>query len=36
VTIDPIGLPDQLVIGRRGVAAGTVEIQNRRSGARQD
>jgi prolyl-tRNA synthetase len=35
-TMDLIGLPDQLVIGPRGVAAGTVEIKHRRSGERQD
>ncbi|MBV9859536.1 MAG: proline--tRNA ligase [Alphaproteobacteria bacterium] len=35
-TMDLIGLPDQLVIGPRGVAAGTVETKNRRSGERRD
>jgi prolyl-tRNA synthetase len=35
-TMDLIGLPDQLVIGPRGIAAGTVEIKHRRSGERQD
>jgi prolyl-tRNA synthetase len=35
-TMDLIGLPDQLVIGPRGVAAGTVELKRRRSGERQD
>jgi prolyl-tRNA synthetase len=35
-TMDLIGLPDQLVIGPRGVAAGTVEMKHRRSGERQD
>ncbi len=35
-TMDLIGLPDQLIVGPRGVAAGTVECKNRRSGARQD
>ena len=34
--MDLIGLPDQLIVGPRGVAAGTVECKNRRSGARQD
>jgi prolyl-tRNA synthetase len=35
-TMDLIGLPDQLVIGPRGIAAGTVEIKHRRSGTRQE
>jgi prolyl-tRNA synthetase len=35
-TMDLIGLPDQLVIGPRGAAAGTVELKHRRSGERQD
>jgi len=35
-TMDLIGLPDQLVIGPRGIAAGTVELKHRRSGERQD
>ena len=35
-TMDLIGLPDQLVIGPRGIAAGTVEMKHRRSGERQD
>jgi prolyl-tRNA synthetase len=34
--MDLIGLPEQIVIGPRGLAAGTVEIKNRRSGERQD
>jgi len=34
--MDLIGLPDQLIIGPRGLAAGTIECKNRRSGARQD
>ncbi|HWZ69436.1 MAG TPA: proline--tRNA ligase [Stellaceae bacterium] len=34
--MDLIGLPDQLVIGPRGLSAGTVEFKNRRSGERQD
>jgi len=33
-TMDLIGLPDQLVIGPRGLAAGTVESKDRRSGER--
>ncbi|MGH7116146.1 MAG: His/Gly/Thr/Pro-type tRNA ligase C-terminal domain-containing protein, partial [Stellaceae bacterium] len=35
-TMDLIGLPEQIVIGPRGLAAGTVEIKDRRSGERQD
>jgi prolyl-tRNA synthetase len=35
-TMDLIGLPDQLVIGPRGLAAGTVEVKHRRSGERQE
>src|SRR5215471_5060764 len=35
-TMDLIGLPDQLVIGPRGVAARTVEMKHRRSGERWD
>ena len=35
-TMDLIGLPDQLVIGPRGLAAGTIEIKDRRSGERRD
>jgi prolyl-tRNA synthetase len=34
--MDLIGLPDQLIVGPRGVAAGTIECKNRRTGARQD
>ena len=34
--MDLIGLPDQLIIGPRGLAAGNVEWKQRRSGARQD
>lgn len=34
--MDLIGLPDQLIIGPRGLAAGTIECKNRRSGTRQD
>jgi prolyl-tRNA synthetase len=34
--MDLIGLPDQLIIGPRGIAAGTVECKNRRSGVRQN
>jgi prolyl-tRNA synthetase len=35
-TMDLIGLPDQLVIGPRGITAGTIEIKHRRSGERQE
>jgi len=35
-TMDLIGLPDQLVIGPRGLAAGTVELKRRRTGERQE
>src|SRR5271169_2705233 len=34
--MDLIGLPDQLIIGPRGVAAGTVETKDRRSGERRE
>ena len=35
-TMDLIGLPNQLVIGPRGIAAGTVEWKDRRSGERRE
>jgi len=35
-TMDLIGLPDQLVIGPRGLAAGTIELKHRRTGERRD
>jgi prolyl-tRNA synthetase len=35
-TMDLIGLPDQIVIGPRGIAAGTAEVKHRRSGERQE
>jgi prolyl-tRNA synthetase len=35
-TMDLIGLPDQLVIGPRGLAAGTIEMKHRRTGERRD
>jgi prolyl-tRNA synthetase len=35
-TMDLIGLPWQLIVGPRGVAAGTLEVKNRRTGERQD
>jgi prolyl-tRNA synthetase len=34
--MDLIGLPDQLIIGPRSLAAGTIECKNRRSGERRD
>ncbi len=34
--MDLIGLPEQVVIGPRGIAAGTVEIKHRRSGERRE
>ncbi|MEQ8166459.1 MAG: His/Gly/Thr/Pro-type tRNA ligase C-terminal domain-containing protein, partial [Alphaproteobacteria bacterium] len=34
--MDLIGLPWQLVIGPRGVKAGTVEIKNRASGKKEE
>jgi len=34
--MDLIGLPAQLVIGPRGLAAGTVEFKARRSGERRE
>jgi prolyl-tRNA synthetase len=34
--MDLIGLPDQLILGPRGLAAGTIELKHRRSGERQD
>jgi prolyl-tRNA synthetase len=34
--MDLIGLPDQLIIGPRGLAAGNIEWKHRRDGARQD
>ena len=35
-TMDLIGLPWQLIVGPRGVAAGTLEVKNRRTGERTD
>jgi prolyl-tRNA synthetase len=35
-TMDLIGLPWQLIVGPRGVAAGTVEIKDRRGGERHE
>jgi prolyl-tRNA synthetase len=34
--MDLIGLPWQLIVGPRGVIAGTLEVKNRRTGERQD
>jgi prolyl-tRNA synthetase len=35
-TMDLIGLPWQLVVGPRGLAAGKVELKNRKTGAREE
>jgi prolyl-tRNA synthetase len=35
-TMDLIGLPWQLIVGPRGVAAGTLEVKSRRTGERAD
>jgi prolyl-tRNA synthetase len=35
-TMDLIGLPWQLIVGPRGLAAGTVEVKDRRSGERRE
>jgi prolyl-tRNA synthetase len=35
-SMDLIGLPDQLIVGPRGLAAGNIEWKHRRTGARQD
>ena len=35
-TMDLIGLPEQIVVGPRGLVAGTVETKDRRSGIRQE
>jgi prolyl-tRNA synthetase len=35
-TMDLIGLPLQIIVGPRGAAAGTIEVKDRRSGARRD
>ena len=34
--MDLIGLPWQLIVGPRGIAAGTVELKNRKSGEKQE
>jgi prolyl-tRNA synthetase len=35
-SMDLIGLPWQVILGPRGIAAGTVELKNRRTGERQE
>ncbi|MBA3668502.1 MAG: proline--tRNA ligase [Sphingomonas sp.] len=35
-SMDLIGLPWQVIVGPRGIAAGTVELKNRRSGEREE
>ena len=35
-TMDLIGLPDQVIVGPKGLAEGKVEVKNRRSGAREN
>jgi len=35
-SMDLIGVPWQVIIGPRGIAAGTVELKNRRTGERED
>ncbi len=35
-TMDLVGLPQQIIIGPRSLAAGTFEVKDRRSGARRD
>ncbi len=35
-TADLIGLPWQLIVGPRGVAAGEVELKNRKTGEREN
>ena len=34
--MDLIGLPWQLILGPRGLAAGTVELKNRRTGVKEE
>jgi prolyl-tRNA synthetase len=34
--MDLVGLPEQVIVGPRGLAAGTVEVKDRRSGQRRD
>jgi prolyl-tRNA synthetase len=35
-TMDLVGLPEQVIVGPRGLAAGTIEVKDRRSGERRD
>jgi prolyl-tRNA synthetase len=35
-SMDLIGLPWQVIVGPRGIAAGTVELKRRSSGAREE
>jgi prolyl-tRNA synthetase len=35
-SMDLIGLPWQVIVGPRGIAAGTVELKNRASGEREE
>ena len=35
-TMDLIGLPQQLIVGPKGLADGVIEVKNRRSGAREN
>ena len=35
-SMDLIGLPWQVILGPRGIASGTVEIKNRRTGEREE
>jgi prolyl-tRNA synthetase len=35
-TMDLIGLPHQLIVGPKGVAAGQIEVKDRRTGAREN
>jgi prolyl-tRNA synthetase len=35
-SMDLIGLPWQVIVGPRGIATGTVELKNRRTGAREE
>jgi prolyl-tRNA synthetase len=34
--MDLVGLPEQLILGPRGLGQGTIEVKDRRSGARRD
>ncbi len=34
--MDLIGVPDQIIVGPRGVAAGSFEVKDRRTGRRED